>query len=312
MFSDLHPTSPATKPELIARGRLKEARETFAERGWKRLPQTERGQAILIWGADHAWLASSGNPKRSVERWCKRWAPWLTDAELRAIVSDTVISNKRWSADQSAIVLEISLAERTNRNLRHIGASDDPNYDARRDIRKAKAAERSRKYRARHSTGAKPGRPPLNLSPDEVRKRKNDQAAKRMRQYRALRQTPSRHLKEIDRVTQLSVTHAGDAVVASLLAAPSGRLISLDAPASPQPPHRKASSFNAVTNGAEPMPAGARLREAHFERNALLRLERFDTAALRWLISADSALEAARRELEQRQHHHHTRGEKPR
>ncbi|MET4801404.1 hypothetical protein [Bradyrhizobium sp. LB11.1] len=235
MSSDLHHrTTP--KRALLARCLLKEARDIFAYRGWKQLPQTERGRAILIWGADHAWLASSGNPKRSVERWCKRWAPWLTDAELRALIADTVTSNKRWSTDQSAIVLEISLAERTARNLRHIGANDDPNYDARRSINRRKTAERSRKYRAKHSTGAKPGRPSLNLSPDERIARQREQKAASARRRRAT-ENPSRHLKEIDRVTELNSTHSP--------ASPRSRPVDIEAPASPRTPsHRQASCLN--------------------------------------------------------------------
>jgi hypothetical protein len=49
------------------------------------------------------------------------------------------------------------------------------------------------------------------------------------------------------------------------------------------------------------MSAGTRLREAHLERNALLRIDRLDTNVLRWLMDLDSIIEAARHELDQRQ-----------
>src|ERR1700743_2643260 len=94
---------------LIARCRLKEAKKWFVHRGWDVLPQGRRGQRILQWGADHAWLAASKTPQTSVRRWARRWAPWLKPAELNKLVSDTEHSNKRWSADQCAAVLEISV-----------------------------------------------------------------------------------------------------------------------------------------------------------------------------------------------------------
>jgi hypothetical protein len=67
---------------IRARGCLKEAKLWFGHRGWEVLPKSERGRRILRWAADQAYLASPDNPKRSVRRWCRRWAPWLTPAEL--------------------------------------------------------------------------------------------------------------------------------------------------------------------------------------------------------------------------------------
>jgi hypothetical protein len=82
---------------LRARGRLSDAKEWFAHREWSVLPQSDRGRTILEWGADHAYLASPDNPMRSVRNWCRRWAPWLKDAELARLVARTASSNMRWS-----------------------------------------------------------------------------------------------------------------------------------------------------------------------------------------------------------------------
>jgi len=160
---------------LRAIGRLANAREVFAHRGWKTLPQgspeqRERSFRILRWGADHAWTACPSNPRRSVRRWCRHKAPWLTKDELKKLVTDAATSNKRWSDDESARVLEITLAEReaierdmSDRDigggLKFLGVTDDPHYEARDNIKRAKAAARARKCRAKHSTGAKRGRP---------------------------------------------------------------------------------------------------------------------------------------------------------
>jgi hypothetical protein len=59
--------------------------------GWEVLPQGIRGQHILQWGADHAWLASPANPERGVRRWCRRWAR-LSDDALAEIVASTKTS----------------------------------------------------------------------------------------------------------------------------------------------------------------------------------------------------------------------------
>jgi hypothetical protein len=144
---------------LIARGRLAEARKWFEHRGWEVLPQGERGRRILRWGADHARLADPANPKRSVRRWCRSWDPRLTVDELDELVAYTENSNKRWSADQCAVVLEITVRDRSTLGLRFIGAADDPNYEVRHDNKRAKDAERARRSRAARSTGAKRGRP---------------------------------------------------------------------------------------------------------------------------------------------------------
>jgi hypothetical protein len=70
---------------IRARGRLSDAKKWFAHRGWSVLPQSDRGQRILEWGADMAWLAAEVkglNPrqadqkrKRSVRNWCRSKAP---------------------------------------------------------------------------------------------------------------------------------------------------------------------------------------------------------------------------------------------
>jgi hypothetical protein len=97
----------------------------------------------------------------------------VTPKELNKLVDDTRHSNKRWSTDHSAIVLEISVRNRTKHKLWHLGADDDPNHEIRRGITRAKAAERVRKFRAKHSTGtAKRGRPALELSPERGAERR--------------------------------------------------------------------------------------------------------------------------------------------
>jgi hypothetical protein len=191
---------------MIARGRLSEARRWFEHRGWKVLPQGIRGQRILSWGAAQAWMASPVNPKRSVRNWCRYWAPWLKETELAALIAATVDTNKRWSADQCAAVLEIGVGDRQIHGFKFIGADDDPNYALRTAIKREKAAARARRYRAGHSTGVKRGRPGLQLSGQDRIARRRAQEAERSKRYRASRQNASRDISNIDGVTGFSVT----------------------------------------------------------------------------------------------------------
>lgn len=192
--------------QIIARCRLGEAKRWFMHLKWEILPQNERGQRIVRWGADHAWMAADKNPARSLQRWCRKWAPWLTPADLDDLKSYTQTSNKRWSADQCSAVLGISVRKRTILKFRHLGANNDPNYEIRLGIKREKGAQRSRKYRDLHSSGKKPGRPPLELSADEALARRRNQQAERAKRYRASRKNASRVLSDIDDVTEFSVT----------------------------------------------------------------------------------------------------------
>ncbi|HEY0846727.1 MAG TPA: hypothetical protein VGE12_15250, partial [Noviherbaspirillum sp.] len=171
-------------PVIIARGRLADAKKVFTHRGWDVLPQGHRGHVILRWAADHAFLASPDNPMRSVRNWCRRWAPWLTGAELDALLEGVKHSNKRWSPDQCAVTLEITVSDRNTLGLRFIGAEDDPDYLIRNAARRAKNAAANRRYRAAHSTGRKRGRPALQMSPEERQAHDRKLAAERKRRSR--------------------------------------------------------------------------------------------------------------------------------
>ena len=188
---------------ILARGRLADARRWFERRLWKVLPQDERGMRILKWGADQAYLACPTNPKQSVRRWCRKWAPWLTAAELSQIIADTAVSNKRWSNDQCAAVLEISVRVSKHFRLRFIGANDDPDHKIRDSIRRGMAAERSRKYRATRSTGGKGGRPK-----SEGPKQWEQLGISRATYYRMREtKTPSRYISNNRKRDAVSVSH---------------------------------------------------------------------------------------------------------
>jgi len=106
-----------------------------------------------------------------------------------------------------ARVLEIGVRDRTTLGFRFLGACDDPDGEIRLEIKREKGRARSRKFRASHSTGAKRGRPALDLSPEEKQARIRAQATERKRKSRMSRKNSSRDIKCIDSVTHFSVTH---------------------------------------------------------------------------------------------------------
>jgi hypothetical protein len=146
--------STLDKTVLMARGRLKEARLEFAHRGWPVLPQGRRGQRILAWCAVQAWLAYPKNPEAAVRRICDELSPWLKDDRLVELIADTKVANKRFSHDQCAMVLEISVSDCLARGYRFLGASDDWSYEARHKAKRARNAACQRRRRA--ANGAVP------------------------------------------------------------------------------------------------------------------------------------------------------------
>jgi hypothetical protein len=123
------------------------------------LPPSDRGHRILCWVADQAWLAYPANPEAAVRRECRRCAPWLTAAALDELVEATKTSNKRWSHDQSATVLELSMRDSQALSLRFLGCADDPTFERRLKIKRAKNAACKRKSRAAKRSGRRRGRP---------------------------------------------------------------------------------------------------------------------------------------------------------
>jgi hypothetical protein len=189
---------------IIARTRLKDLRIWFKRNGWDELPQGER-PGRLQWIADHAWVAYPTNPKPAIRRRCREIAPDLSDDDLDQLIAYTEQSNKRWTPDQSAMVWDITAHDRDSHALWSFGACDDPDYEWRRNRNLEKDAERKRNERAARSTGRPRGRPRLELTPEEMKARRNAQAAERMRRLRLRKNASATKEEDISR-TELSVT----------------------------------------------------------------------------------------------------------
>jgi hypothetical protein len=191
---DRNPQASAINKSLMfARGRLLDLPKVFLHRGWHvaGMPKNDRAYRILRCLADHVWIAKQHHEEIEIRfdiirHLCVKFAPWMTPAELQQIVDDTPKSNKRWTNDQVARVLELTALEAAEiGGLRFLGACDDDDRIIRDAIKRAKTAERNRRYRASRRTGAQRGRPSSNLSDEERVKLKKAQNAERNRRYRA-------------------------------------------------------------------------------------------------------------------------------
>jgi hypothetical protein len=174
----------ADKTVLIARGRLKKARGWLDHPRRRVRPKSRRGISILGWVADHARLAYPANPEGAVRRCCCQFASELTEPELDEIVVTSEGSNKTWTPDQCAMVLGISFDDNLEIGFRFIGCDDDLNYDRRRKRDTDKGKQYSRTYRASKGASTKRGRPPLDLSEEEMVARRKAQAVDRKRAER--------------------------------------------------------------------------------------------------------------------------------
>jgi hypothetical protein len=144
---------------LRGRGRLKEARHEFARRGWKVLPQGIRGQRILALCACLAWDGYPRNPEAAVRRVVDDLAPYLTELDVIRLISETRVANRRFSNDQCAAILELSVIDCLNQRYRWLGCDDDPDFMVRLEARRERNAACQRRRRAAKRSGRPRGRP---------------------------------------------------------------------------------------------------------------------------------------------------------
>ena len=222
---------------------------------------------------------------------------------------------RKRKADDIARRLGVDYQLRTLLDLRTVGASDVSKAEREKIAAQNQAAN---KRWEREKAGAKPqsqserrNKPWETMGISESTYRRRKRAAKKdaNEAVTALRQSYSSLFSSTD------CGHTPEVVVASLLAAPSGRLSAIDpeprferdTPACPQSPPRQAPSPQqepeaiVYEHSAEPRSAATRIREAHLERNELLKLGPPDAEIVRRLTELGMIIEAARRELEHMQ-----------
>ena len=168
---------------MIARLRLKQATRWFAKKG----KETVRSQSVIRWISCQAWLSASRNPPATVRAVLTRLAPTLSSNDIQDLIEHTKGNISRWTSDQCAEVLQISVWDREALQLWHLGAIDDYDYAIRGQLRAQKSALRVAKFRAKNTSPRRRGRPRKDLTKaqrDKLLKRTRKLEANRAKRYR--------------------------------------------------------------------------------------------------------------------------------
>jgi hypothetical protein len=107
---------PKTKPSLKVL-RATELERLFTARYGGRLPDDDAGHD------DAAVMAHHLHPD-AIRGWLRRWAPWMGEREVMALISEAEMLPQTWKADPLAKRLGLTIAERTELEITTIGAID--------------------------------------------------------------------------------------------------------------------------------------------------------------------------------------------
>lgn len=121
--------------------------ERLADHWWNgNIPDSDEGRVFVRVVANH-FVGLSGIPRKRVDAWCERFAPWIPEDDLDEIVELATMSPTLYSADTIARAVGLDIETRDFLKLTTIGAYD---FDAKaRDKRRVtRRAERQRQKRA--------------------------------------------------------------------------------------------------------------------------------------------------------------------
>lgn len=131
-------------PCQLAALRLHDLARLFRARYGVTLPDDDAGRDDMMVAVNH--LASLAHPKGRIEKWLDLWVPWLSRAESQQIISEAIVSQQHWTADQLAWRLRLIDEDRTALGITTIGAIDCGKRQ-RMQRRKAKSKARSASHR---------------------------------------------------------------------------------------------------------------------------------------------------------------------
>jgi hypothetical protein len=138
-------------PELL---RLREIEKLITHRHGGQLPDpgdTDDRETCF----DYVRAAALALAAQDMAAWCRRWAPWVSAADVVPIEAVARSRRRMMRADGVAGLLHVTMAERTALKLRTIGAADMPKA-ARKKLAKQQKRERDRKRdeKKRRAAGA--------------------------------------------------------------------------------------------------------------------------------------------------------------
>ncbi len=127
--------------------------ERLAVHWWNgNIPDSDEGRVFVRVVANH-FVGLSGKPRRRIDVWCERFAPWIGEDDLDEIVELATISPTLYSADRVARAIGLDIATRDCLKLTTIGAYD---FDAKARKKRRLAENAARKRQKRAERGAKP------------------------------------------------------------------------------------------------------------------------------------------------------------
>lgn len=152
------PSANLSSDDLLARLRVLEIEKLIRTRHGAIVPDA-RGTDDLP--AALAYLTGAGGGRADVDTWARRWLPWLDDqAVLQAAreLAHKLANGKRGArilaADNVAMLLNVTLAERERLGLKTIGACDLPREKRLKEARVRKQiADQERKTSKRRKAG---------------------------------------------------------------------------------------------------------------------------------------------------------------
>lgn len=140
------------RPPLVGL-RVRDLNRLLTARYGESLPNDDAGRDDVLIVAHHLAQYADGHPAKRITQWVRLRAPWMTVAELDALIAEALTKPKRWRADKLAWRLRLTAADRKALRITTIGA-----IDASKAQRLARRRERDRKRKAlqRAAAGAKP------------------------------------------------------------------------------------------------------------------------------------------------------------
>jgi hypothetical protein len=153
------------RPLSIAALRIAELNRIFAARYGTTLPDDDAGRDEAFVMAHHL-ARRLGDPLQRIASWLELQAPWMTAAEVDALITTVLAKPLRWRADTLASRLNLRDGERHRLGIRTIGA-----VDVTKAERKGRRGERERlrKEQRRRNAGAKPRRCYLAAAASRIR-----------------------------------------------------------------------------------------------------------------------------------------------
>lgn len=147
-------------PLSFAALRIRDLEKLFTARGMLPLPDDDAGRDDALIAAHHL-SELSGDPRKNIGAWLRKWAPWLSLADAEAILVEAITQPQRWKADRLAWRLHLTESDRATLGITTIGAIDLTKAERtkrrhRRNIEAKRAARRARgaKPRAHYETNA--------------------------------------------------------------------------------------------------------------------------------------------------------------